>query len=88
MSVLRDAISKLQRVRRVQKAQLLLDTDVGQMALVKFMGHHMDDFLRVRIARWCVKALAEEGVAGVTVDVTYHPEKKLVELTAHAEDRR
>lgn len=86
--VLRDAVYKLRRIRRVARAQYALDTDIGQLAVVKFMGRRMDAQLREKMARFCEEQLRQEGFDGVTVEVTYHIERKLVQFTAHAEDRR
>lgn len=86
--VLRDAVYKLRRIRRVTKAQFALDTDIGQLAVVRFMGRPMDDVTRGKMEKFCEDRLAEEGHLGITVEATYHVGSKTVEFTAHAEDRR
>ena len=86
--VLRDAVYKLRRIRRVARAQYALDTDIGQLAVVKFMGKPMDDITRGKMEAFCEKALEEEGHQGITVEVTYHVGSRTVQFTAHAEDKR
>jgi hypothetical protein len=83
---LRSAAVKLARVRRVSRAQYALDTDIGQRAIVKFMGRPMDERLRGAMAAWAREALEQEGHSGVTVEALFHG--RLVEFRAHAEDKR
>jgi hypothetical protein len=86
--VLRDAVYKLRRIRRVARAQYVLDTDVGQLAVAKFMGRKMDEALRAKMARFAEEELRSEGHEGITVEVTYHMATRTVQFTAHAEDKR
>jgi hypothetical protein len=86
--VLRDAVYKLRRIRRVSKAQFALDTDIGQLAAVKYMGKPMDDVTRGKMEAFCEEQLRQEGHEGITVEATYHVGSKTVQFTAHAEDRR
>lgn len=86
--VLRDAVYKLRRIRRVTRAQYALDTDIGQLAVAKFMGRPMDEKLRGKMELFCEEQLRQEGHEGITVEATYHVGSKTVQFTAHAEDRR
>jgi hypothetical protein len=85
---LREAVYSLQRIRRVTRAQYVLDTDVGQLALVKWMGKPMDERTRLAMGVFCEEELRREGHEGITVEVVYHLTTRTVQFTAHAEDKR
>jgi hypothetical protein len=79
---------KLARARLVGRAQNALDGNLGQEVVAKCFGRRMDELLRARMKRVAEAALQREGIGGVTVEVVFHLDRKLVELKAHAEDAR
>lgn len=81
--VLGEAFRKLRTIRCVAQAQYLLDTDIGQMAIVKHMGRKMDAHLRRAMEAFCERRLTEEGHE-VTVEAAYHLDTRTVQFTAHA----
>lgn len=77
---------KRDRAARVDRAQKLLDGEIGMLVVSKLMGAPLDTILLRKAEKLAAAQLQERCVPGVTVRA--HALGSMLLLRAHAEDRR